>query len=59
MIEDFFKKFDIREKDYILFTGNLTRLLYKLKGNARENLNIFLDIFLKQTRGGGISNTKL
>lgn len=53
MIEDFFKKFDIKEKDYILFTGNLTRLLYKLKGNARENLNIFLDIFLKQTRGGG------
>lgn len=55
MIEDFFKKFDIKEKDYILFTGNLTRLLYKLKGNARENLNIFLDIFLKQTMGGGLA----
>ncbi|MBK1972355.1 AAC(3) family N-acetyltransferase [Campylobacter sp. TTU_617] len=55
MLEDFFKKLNIKEKEYILFTGNLTRLLYKLKGNARENLNSFLDIFLKQTRKGGLA----
>ncbi|MBZ7974452.1 AAC(3) family N-acetyltransferase [Campylobacter molothri] len=45
MLEQFIKKLGIAKEDCIILTGNFMRLLQKLNGNPRENLNLLFDIF--------------
>ncbi|TKX32247.1 hypothetical protein [Campylobacter aviculae] len=45
MLDQFIEKLDIAKGDCIILTGNFIHLLQRLKGNARKNLNLLLDIF--------------
>lgn len=45
MLEQFIEKLELGNVKCIILTGNFMRLLQRLDGSARENLNLLLDIF--------------